>query len=262
MKTLHIPCEPGEVSDGYHTFNELYEHRCALFLALMASNPELSWISEKHHDGSEWEGWFIAGMRLPTGDVTYHLPIRMWSLACDTGADVLAFGREWDGHTAADVVFRFLFWVQNSAKNQKTPNSIPHEAAQKTAPEVPSVTATAEGDHPVSAEHTAWLAWAEAHAKQHSRAMRECPHSMTVDERRAYADRVCADHEDLRELHQKWQEVLAVEKQVNQSVGDITEDEIDELWKAIDLETRCEMCRDSFNIGCRLATGPERRALQ
>lgn len=52
MKTLYIPCDPGEISDGYHTFNELYQHRCALFLALMASNPSIS----KHHDGSEWDG--------------------------------------------------------------------------------------------------------------------------------------------------------------------------------------------------------------
>lgn len=114
MKTLHIPCDPGEVSDGYHTFNELYDHRCTLFLAVMKSNPSLSWISTKHHDGSEWDGWFIAGMRLPSGDVTYHLPAGMWSLACDTGAEVLERGHEWDGHTAADVVTRLQAWLHSA----------------------------------------------------------------------------------------------------------------------------------------------------
>lgn len=114
MKTLHIPCDPGEISDGYHTFNELYDHRCTLFLALMASNPALSWMSAKHHDGSEWEGWFIAGMELPTGDVTYHLPNSMMGAAMQTRCRVLDRGKEWDGHTAADVVKRLREWVHSA----------------------------------------------------------------------------------------------------------------------------------------------------
>lgn len=101
----------GKVSDGYHTFDELYDHRCTLFLALMRSHPGLSWISAKHSDGSAWPGWFVAGMRLPTGDVTYHLPAWMWSLACSTGAAVLEAGHEWDGHTPADVVKRLQAWL-------------------------------------------------------------------------------------------------------------------------------------------------------
>ena len=56
-RTIKLPCDPGEVSDGYHTFNELYEHRHALFLALMKAYPQWSWYSGKHHDGSEWQGW-------------------------------------------------------------------------------------------------------------------------------------------------------------------------------------------------------------
>ena len=121
MPTITIPCKPGEVSDGYHTFDELYEHRCTLFLALMKAHAPLAWISTKHHDGSEWEGWFIAGMRLPTGDVTYHLPAGMWSLACETGADVLTRGHEWDGHTSADVVKRIQAWLvlSNAERSQK-----------------------------------------------------------------------------------------------------------------------------------------------
>ena len=111
MNTIQIPCKPGEVSDGYHTFDELYEHRCTLFLALMKAHPTLSWISTKHHDGSAWDGWFVAGIKAPTGDTTYHLPAGMWSLACETGAAVLETGMWWDGHTAADVVKRIQAWV-------------------------------------------------------------------------------------------------------------------------------------------------------
>lgn len=106
MNTLKIPCEPGEVSDGYHTFNELYEHRHALFLNLMKLMPSDSWFSRKHSDGSEMEGWFIAGINLKTGMVTYHLPDRLWNVAKKTGANLREIGAAWDGHTSKDVIFR------------------------------------------------------------------------------------------------------------------------------------------------------------
>jgi len=51
------PVDMGEVSDGYHTFNELYDHRVRLFSSLMHSYSGLSWWSRKHSDGEEWEGW-------------------------------------------------------------------------------------------------------------------------------------------------------------------------------------------------------------
>ena len=35
----------GEVSDGYHTFNELYAHRVRLFSTLMRAHPDKSWWS-------------------------------------------------------------------------------------------------------------------------------------------------------------------------------------------------------------------------
>jgi hypothetical protein len=106
----------GDTSDGYHTFNELYEHRCTLFLALMASNPNMSWASAKHFDGSDFDGWFVAGMELPTGDVTYHLPDSMWEMAKKTGACIMDRGKEWDGHRAADVIERIQKWVKEGAK--------------------------------------------------------------------------------------------------------------------------------------------------
>lgn len=101
----------GEVSDGYHTFNELYDHRCTLFLGLMMAYPELSWASTQHHDGSTWEGGFIAGIQTPAGAVTYHLPSSMWGLAVITNAKVLERAPEWDGHTSADVITRLKAWM-------------------------------------------------------------------------------------------------------------------------------------------------------
>lgn len=102
----------GEVSDGYHTFNELYAHRIALFIALAVTHSHIAWRSMKHDDGSEYEGWFIAGMHLPTGDISYHLPESDWDKL--TGyVETLPKAPKWDGHTAADVVKRLNEWVAN-----------------------------------------------------------------------------------------------------------------------------------------------------
>ena len=102
--------DPGQISDGYHTFDELYDHRCHLFVALMKSNAGLSWRSKLHADGSAWPGWFIGGMRLPSGDVTYHMPETMWDLL-NTGCATYDKAPEWDGHTSADVVKRLRAWI-------------------------------------------------------------------------------------------------------------------------------------------------------
>lgn len=109
--TLTLPCEVGEVSDGYHTFNELYRHRHSLFLALMKTSPARSWISELHYDGGKYDAWFVAGMDLPTGQVTYHLPITFWLMATRTGAEVRERAPQWDGHTAVDVENRIQDWI-------------------------------------------------------------------------------------------------------------------------------------------------------
>jgi hypothetical protein len=105
--------EAGKISDGYHTFDELYDHRCHLFIALMRSNPAISWRSKVHDDGSMYPEWFIAGMRLPTGQISYHLPQWMWPML--NGIESIEPAPKWDGHTAADVVKRLAEWINAQA---------------------------------------------------------------------------------------------------------------------------------------------------
>jgi hypothetical protein len=70
----------------------------------MNSNPDTSWKSREHEDGSMFEGdWYVAGMRLPTGDVTYHLEGKYWDM---TKVPELDFAPAWDGHTAEDGLNR------------------------------------------------------------------------------------------------------------------------------------------------------------
>jgi len=109
-------------SDGFHTFKELYDHRIALFIALMKSHPELSWRANNHDDGTGIDNWFIAGMHLPTGDISYHLPATDWTKLDNVGIKTSNRSPKWDGHTPADVVSRLNSWSANMGLSRKLAN--------------------------------------------------------------------------------------------------------------------------------------------
>lgn len=107
MKEKGFPI--GEVSDGYHTFDELYEHRIVLWIALCKMSKHAGfvnpWRSKVHSDGSVMEGWFVLGMYVRPGDqMTYHLPMSEW-INCEF-ADTMAKAPDFDGHTSSDVLKR------------------------------------------------------------------------------------------------------------------------------------------------------------
>lgn len=88
----------GEVSDGYHTFNELYHHRALLFAALCNIVPKSNvWKSKHHDDDTMFDGMFIVGMQTPEGQATYHYDIDpYWDLF---KVQELDKAPEFDGHT-------------------------------------------------------------------------------------------------------------------------------------------------------------------
>jgi hypothetical protein len=99
------------ISDGYHTFGELYDHRIELFIALCRKlaehEPEKRkvWRSRLHSDGTGFDGFFVMGIgREPGEQITYHLPDTKWE-ATDF-AETLDRALEWDGHTSNDVLKR------------------------------------------------------------------------------------------------------------------------------------------------------------
>ena len=63
----------GKISDGYHTFDELYDHRTVLFAALCNAYPDLSWKSKFHEDGTMYDDMFVAGINFPEGEISYHI---------------------------------------------------------------------------------------------------------------------------------------------------------------------------------------------
>ncbi len=90
-----------KMSDGYHTFADLYEQRLILSAALAKNNPH-AWKSKRHEDGSVpfGGGWFIMGFDTDEGCYTYHYELRDWGLfQCKE----LEKGKPWDGHTSKDV---------------------------------------------------------------------------------------------------------------------------------------------------------------
>ena len=118
------------ISDGYHTFGELYEHRITNFIALCrmidATYPNVMlvsqiepdtikrvdignpiWRSLKHSDGELAFGgtWFVLGINKEAGkQITYHLPIDKWD-DCSFAND-LEIAPEWDSHMSSDVLER------------------------------------------------------------------------------------------------------------------------------------------------------------
>lgn len=98
-----------EITDGFHTFGELYEHRRALTMALISTGKFHAWRSRAHHpeDSPCFVGYFIVGIDLPTGTVTYHYADRHWD-DFSHGTDDLDHAPKWDGATPADTVSRLM----------------------------------------------------------------------------------------------------------------------------------------------------------
>ena len=94
----------GETSDGYHTFDELYDHRARLFSVIVRDHRELAWKSMLHHDGTMYDGMFIVGVETPDGQATYHYDVDpYWDLF---DCEVLDRAPEWDGHTPRQAIDR------------------------------------------------------------------------------------------------------------------------------------------------------------
>ena len=90
----------GELSDGYHTFNELYYHRAVLFSIICNEHKDVAYKSKKHHDGTMYDGMFIVGINTPQGQYSYHYDLNVWSMF---DVPELEFAPEWDGHKPSDI---------------------------------------------------------------------------------------------------------------------------------------------------------------
>lgn len=116
-----------QVSDGWHTFSDLYDIRLAYSVALFnewallletvpgqfdsnGMNPirvkydvHKSW---RHYDGELCfgGGWFIVVANLPSGQISNHYEMKHWDLFKIPSYEKAKY--EWDGHTSEDVINR------------------------------------------------------------------------------------------------------------------------------------------------------------
>lgn len=104
-----------QISDGYHTFAELYDYRM-----LYNAHAAMGWLARgylvvkswRHADGEECfgGGWFIVTATLPFGQVSNHYAAEHWDLFRVPEVDLPP---EWDGHTpqdAANTLRAELIW--------------------------------------------------------------------------------------------------------------------------------------------------------
>lgn len=124
---LEKVADNNDVSDGYHTFRELYDFRKMFNASLFnewakqeVRNPK--WSSEegqpvnlpkydvhkswKHNDGELCfgGGWFIVVAVLPTGQISNHYEAKDWELFKIPITEKAKY--EFDGHSGADVLER------------------------------------------------------------------------------------------------------------------------------------------------------------
>ena len=111
----------GEFSDGYHTFNELYDYRkaynAAFFNELAKQGLYDVHKSRLHSDGKvpfDDNNWFIVMAELPTGQISNHYEIKDWDLF-DIPEKEKA--NTWDGHTPQDVYKRLVKYLNNKLNN-------------------------------------------------------------------------------------------------------------------------------------------------
>jgi hypothetical protein len=125
--------ERGQLSDGFHSFQELYAFR-KLYNALLFNEwakqveTKKTWIkdvngylkqqivsqnvkydvhkSTRHHDGELCfgGGWFIVVAVLPSGQISNHYEMKDWDLF--KVPEVEKAKHEYDGHTSQDVLER------------------------------------------------------------------------------------------------------------------------------------------------------------
>ena len=128
----------GNYSDGYHTFNELYEFRkvyhAALFNEWAAQQETVGGVfdhngmnpirtkydvhkSWKHNDGELCfgGGWFIVVAVLPTGQISNHYEAKDWDLFKIPEFEKAKY--PFDGHTPADVLKRLAHLIMSEYQN-------------------------------------------------------------------------------------------------------------------------------------------------
>lgn len=121
IDTLILPINTKLVSDGHHTFEELYRYRllynAAFFNMLYETYPEgidgcyKVVKSRRHSDGELCFGdptWFIVVWESPEGQVSNHYRTEHWDLF---KIPEVGYAPKYDGHNAQEAADRLETWL-------------------------------------------------------------------------------------------------------------------------------------------------------
>lgn len=107
----------GDISDGYHTFNELYRYRLlynACFFNMLSKYTSIRVTKSRRHSDGEFcfgGNYFIVVAELPEGQVSNHYELRYWDLFQCEEVDKSPV---WDGHTPEEAADRMEEFCANS----------------------------------------------------------------------------------------------------------------------------------------------------
>jgi len=110
LNEKNIGFKAEEISDGYHTFKELYDFRKMYNATLFNEWSKLGLYdvhkSIKHFEGDLCfgGGWFIVSAKLPTGQISNHYKLDDWDYFKIPATDKCK--HKFDGHTSEDVLNR------------------------------------------------------------------------------------------------------------------------------------------------------------
>ena len=116
--------DKGNISDGYHTFNELYEYRllynASMFNEFAKQNLYDVHKSKLHSDGTipfGDENWFVVQAELPNGQISNHYEMKDWDLF---QIPIKEKANPYDGHTPHDVAKRLREFLTPKPQYPKT----------------------------------------------------------------------------------------------------------------------------------------------
>ncbi len=111
MNDADVKYVSGETSDGYHTFNELYDHRVLLWINFVNTMPQKAYLLKEH-----FAGWFLLGLDTEAGQISYHCPNKYLNLVNNKVKEIKD-DSNYDGHTSKDVIDRLAIHARLTQNN-------------------------------------------------------------------------------------------------------------------------------------------------
>lgn len=106
--------DKSDISDGSHTYGELYEDRMFLFSIICNDNQDKAWKSWLHDDGTMFNDYFIVGINTPEGSFTYHYHKDTWD---NFKVPEIPKAPAWDGHSRKDIDRLLSLYEQEESQN-------------------------------------------------------------------------------------------------------------------------------------------------